>query len=272
MKLTMAWLYPDLMSVYGDRGNIIALTKRCEWRDIDIVVKRISLDTSVKELETCDLLFMGGAQDRQQKIVAEDLRKKSGTIYDMIERGIPGLYICGAFQSMGKYYKEADGSVIEGLGIFDLHTINPGSDNKRLIGDLATEINPELLIQYSWKREKSDGIASPAELARNDNAYLVGFENHGGRTYLGKSGKPLGKIVKGFGNNGVDGTEGAVYKNSFGTYLHGPVLPKNPHFADHIIRRSLEVKYKANVELKALDDTFEEQAHMFIAKRLDIEI
>lgn len=279
MKLTIAWLYPDLMSVYGDRGNIIALTRRCEWRGIDVVVKRILLDTPMEELQSCDLLFMGGAQDRQQKIVAEDLQKKSGVISDMTESGVPGLYICGAFQFLGKYYKKADGSLIEGLGIFDLHTINPGSDTRRLIGEVATEINPELPIRYSWSSEKTTGLLrhSLRSRSRNDNVhddniYLVGFENHGGRTYLGKSVRPLGKIVKGFGNNGVDGTEGAVYKNSIGTYLHGPILPKNPHLADHIIRRALEVKYKKKVELAPLDDLPEKQAHAFIAKRLGIEI
>lgn len=254
MKLTIAWLYPDLMSVYGDRGNITTLTKRCEWRGIDIVVKRILLNTPVKDLLSCDLLFMGGAQDRQQKIVADDLRKKSEAISDMIERGIPGLYICGAFQFLGKYYKEADGSMVEGLGIFDFHTINPGFQVKRLIGNSVIEIDKQYLYSSEFSK------------------YLVGFENHGGRTYLGKGVMPMGRIVKGFGNNAEDGTEGAVYKNSFGTYFHGPVLPKNPHFADYLISRALEIKYKEKVALVPLDDTLEKQAHVFIAKRLGVGI
>ncbi len=254
MKLTIAWLYPDLMSVYGDRGNIIALVKRGEWRGIDIEVRRILFDTSIKELQSCDLLFMGGAQDRQQKIVADDLRKKAKVITDMVEGGIPGLYICGAFQFLGNYYKEADGSMIEGLGIFDLHTINPGFHVKRLIGNVVIESDKKYLYNPEFSK------------------YLVGFENHGGRTYLGKGVKPMGMVVRGYGNNGEDGIEGAVYKNSFGTYLHGPILPKNPHFADYIIARALEVKYKERVELAPLDDTPEKQAHMFIAKRLAIEI
>lgn len=254
MKLNIAWLYPDLMSVYGDRGNIIVLSKRCEWRGIEISVKRVLLDTSIKELQSCDLLFMGGAQDRQQKIVADDLRKKAGLISEMVEAGIPGLYICGAFQFLGNYYKEADGSMIEGLGIFDLHTINPGFNVKRLIGNVVVESDKRYLYNPDFSK------------------YLVGFENHGGRTYLGKGVKPMGKVARGYGNNGEDGTEGAVYKNSFGTYLHGPILPKNPHFADYLIARALEVKYKEKVELAPLDDMLEKQAHMFIAKRLDIEI
>jgi CobQ-like glutamine amidotransferase family enzyme len=254
MKLTIAWLYPDLMSIYGDRGNIVSLTKRCEWRGIDIEVKRIDLDTPSKEFQSCDLLFMGGAQDRQQKIVADDLRKKSSVISDMVEKGVPGLYICGAFQFLGKYYKEADGSMIEGLGIFDLHTANPGFNVKRLIGNVIIEIDKQYL--YSGEFSK----------------YLVGFENHGGRTYLGKGVKSMGKVIRGYGNNSEDGAEGAAYKNSFGSYLHGPLLPKNPHFADYLIAKALEVKYKKKVELAPLDDTLERQAHMFIAKRLNVKI
>ncbi len=254
MKLTIAWLYPDLMSVYGDRGNVIALTRRCEWRGIDINVKRILIDTPIKEVGSCDMLFMGGAQDRQQKLVAVDLRRKAGAISEMVERGIPGLFICGAFQFLGNYYKEADGSMIEGLGIFDLHTINPGFHVRRLIGNVVVECDKRYLYNPEFSK------------------YLVGFENHGGRTYLGKGVKPMGKVARGYGNNGEDGTEGAVYKNSFGTYLHGPLMPKNPHFADYLIARALEVKYKEKVELAPLDDMLEKQAHMFIAKRLAIEI
>lgn len=260
-SLRIGWLYPDLMSTYGDRGNIIALTRRCEWRSIDVEIKKIYLHASTNEVQACDLLFMGGAQDRQQKIVAEDLKKKSALFLSMAEKGIPGLYICGAFQFLGKYYKEADGTKIEGLGIFDLHTIHPGVNSKRLIGDVVAELNPELSIRYSWTSEK-----------RSDNTYLVGFENHGGRTYLGKGIKPMGRVIAGFGNNGEDRTEGASYKNSFGTYLHGPILPKNPHFADYLLARALEVKYKETIQLPLLDDSLEKQAHMFIAKRLGVEL
>lgn len=281
MKLTIAWLYPDLMSIYGDRGNIIALTKRCEWRGIDVEVKRILIDTPVQELKSCNLLFMGGAQDRQQKIVADDLRKKARAISDMVEGGIPGLYICGAFQFLGNYYKEADGTVIQGLGIFDLHTINPGVNTKRLIGDVVTKIDPKLSIRYTWfsGKEKPTGFLrhSRHSWSRNDSiytnkTYLVGFENHGGRTYLGKGVNPMGIVVRGYGNNGEDQTEGAVYKNSFGSYLHGPLMPKNPHFADYLIASALEVKYKKKVDLLPLDDMLEKQAHMFIAKRLAVKI
>lgn len=253
-SLNLGWLYPDLMSIYGDRGNIITLTKRCEWRGINISVSNIFLNTPAVQLESCDLLFMGGAQDRQQNIVSDDLKKKSATISNMVEKGVPGLYICGAFQFLGKYYKEADDSIVNGLGILDLHTINPGFDKNRLIGNVIIKADPQYLYDKKF---------SP---------YLVGFENHGGRTYLGKGVKPIGKVIKGFGNNCEDNTEGAIYKNSFGTYFHGPILPKNPHFADYLISCSLEVKYGKKITLKPLDDTLEKKAHVLIAKRLGLKL
>jgi len=258
--LIIGWLYPELMSTYGDRGNIIVLTKRCEWRDIDVEIKKLDIGYLVKDLQSCDLLFMGGAQDRQQVIVSSDLSKEKVTaLKAMIEDEIPGLYICGAYQFLGKYYKEADGTIVHGLDILDLYTENPGENHKRLIGNIIVEWNchPELVSGSQSKRD--------SDLRQNDiKKTLVGFENHGGRTYLGEKVKPLGKIIVGFGNNGTDGAEGAIYKNSFGTYLHGPILPKNPHFADYLIKLALEKKYKKNIELQPLDDSLELQAHKYI--------
>ncbi|MBI2028570.1 MAG: cobalamin biosynthesis protein CobQ [Candidatus Levybacteria bacterium] len=251
-KLTIGWLFPELMSTYGDRGNIICIQKRCEWRGINIEILKLDLGLKIDDLRSCDFLFMGGAQDLQQKIVSEDLRKKREILKEMIEDNVPGLYICGAYQLLGKYYKEADGTIIEGLGILDLYTENPGENSKRLIGNIVIE----------------SGIMNH-ELRQNT---LVGFENHGGRTYLGKNIRLLGKVIKGFGNNGEDKTEGAIYKNSFGSYLHGPILPKNPHFADYLISLSLKEKYKKSVPLSPLDDSLEWAAHKAIAKRLGISI
>lgn len=251
--LTIGWLYPELMSTYGDRGNIICLVKRCEWREIKVRINRLDLGFKIDDLKKCDLLFMGGAQDRQQKIVANDLSKdKVKTLKEMIEGEIPGLYICGAYQFLGKYYKEADGIIIKGLGILDLYTENPGINKPRLIGNILTRI---LLIQ---------GVSLQSN--------LVGFENHGGRTYLGRKIKPFGKVIVGYGNNGEDKTEGAVYKNSFGTYLHGPILPKNPHFADFLIKLALEKKYHSPIELSPLDDSLEWQAHKTIVQKLGVRI
>lgn len=237
--LTVGWLYPELMSTYGDRGNIIVLQKRCEWRGIETKVLKLDVGFKTNELEKCDLLFMGGAQDVQQKIVEKDLREKKKAISELIEQGIPTLLICGAYQMFGRYYKEVDGTIITGLEILDLYTENPGKE--RLIGNIS--------VQF-------------------DNKTLIGFENHGGRTYLGDKVKPLAEVIKGFGNNGEDGTEGAQYKNASGTYMHGPILPKNPEFADLLIRLAIEQKYKEKVELKELDNSMEEKAREAIISRI----
>ena len=248
--LTIGWLYPDLMSIYGDRGNIITLQKRCEARGIKTIIKNISLQTPPSNLETCDMLFMGGAQDSQQNIVSADLKgEKKVTLSKMIEDGIPGLYICGAYQLLGKHYEEADGLIIKGLGILDLYTKNPGKDYRRLVGNVAVELNQKLF-------------------SGTGNFPLIGFENHGGRTYLGKNLEPLGTIRKGFGNNGEDSGEGAVYKNSIGSYLHGPILPKNPELADWLIDKALEKKYSRHIELEKLDDALSFKARAGILKRI----
>lgn len=264
-KLTIGWLYPELMSTYGDRGNVICLQKRCEWRGIKVDVKKLDVGFDYKQLATCNLLFMGGAQDTQQKIVSHDFsREKVKALKDMVEDNAPGLYICGAYQFLGKYYKEASGNIIDGLNILDLYTENPGENHPRLIGNVAVEANGLWQIARGNKPTTSHLLRA--------TRLLVGFENHGGRTYLGKGIKPLGKVIKGFGNNGEDKTEGAVYKNSFGSYLHGPILPKNPHFADYLIKLALEKKYKKPIALSPLNDSLEWQAHKAIAKRLSISV
>lgn len=251
-RLIIGWLYPELMSTYGDRGNIIVLQKRCEWRGIKVEIKRLDLEFRIEDLNKCDLLFMGGAQDKQQEIVSEDLMKKRNVLKEMVENGVPGLYICGAYQFLGKYYKEANEKIIKGLNILDLFTENPGLNNKRLIGNAVIQINSSIFHHI--------GKAIPIP-----ERQIVGFENHGGRTYLGKNVKPLGKVIKGFGNNGQDKTEGAIYKNSFGTYLHGPILPKNPEFADYLITLALRKKYNdKEVCLADLNDSLENQAQKSI--------
>jgi hypothetical protein len=250
MKLTIGWIYPKLMNVYGDRGNITVLQKRSEWRDIEVEIKYLDAPLNELELAKCDLLMMGGAQDQQQEIVSKDLKGKSKFLRNAIESGIPGLYVCGAYQFLGNYYKEADGTQIEGLGIFDLYTQNPGT--QRLIGNIVTQTEPSTIDHQPLT--------------------LVGFENHGGRTYLGKDIKPLGKVLKGYGNNGGDEFEGAIYKNSIGTYMHGPILPKNPKLADWLISKALEIKYKKNVELTPLDDSLEQKARVELFRKLGIKI
>ena len=235
MKLTIGYLYPDLMNLYGDRGNITCLVRRCQWRGIDVEVKE----------NFPDILFMGGGQDRQQKLVAKDLKKGRGEeIKEFIEKGGVGLFICGAYQLMGKFYRPAEGLDLKGLGIFDIETYHFGKERPRCIGNVAVE----------WQGKT-----------------LVGFENHGGRTYLSKNVKPLGKVLYGHGNNSEDESEGATYKNAFGTYLHGALLPKNPHFADYLIELALKNKYGPEVKLPPLDDTLEWQAHRAVLRKLGVE-
>ena len=253
-SLQIHWLYPGLMSTYGDRGNIIVLAKRCEWRNINTEVIKLNEGFVVKKLEELDILFMGGAEDVQQQIVARDFRaEKIKALKSKIEDGTPGLYICGALQFLGKFYKDADGTEIKGLGIFDLYTEHPGEGSKRLIGNIAVKTNLAGLRHATYETGKD---------------IVIGFENHGGRTRLGKDLKPFAQVVKGFGNNGEDKTEGAIYKNSIGTYLHGPILPKNPEIADWLIEKALEKKYKKKINLEKLDDLLSQKAKESILSKI----
>lgn len=251
-SITVGWLYPELMSTYGDRGNIIVLQKRCEWRNINIQVKRINQNSKTEELDNCDILFMGGAQDIQQEIVNKDLIKTKGKkIMEMIEQYVPGLFICGAYQFMGKYYIDGYGNEIKGLGIFDMYT-EASQNSPRLIGNIV--IKPNKLTEN--------------KNSSNINDFLVGFENHGGRTYLNDPTQSFGTVVKGLGNNGNDSTEGIQYKNSIGTYLHGPILPSNPKFADYLIEGAIAKKYLEDIKLSKIDDDISEKAKLIMLKRL----
>ncbi len=249
-RLTIGWLYPDLMSTYGDRGNITVLQKRCEWRGIKTKILQINHETTDQELNTINLLFGGGAQDKEQGIVIESLRKKERALKNLVENNIPCLFVCGSPQLFGKYYEPSEGKRIEGLGIFDMKSIHPGPKKDRLTGNIAARL----------------------EIPGFTNTLIVGFENHGGRTRLGHSVKPLAKVLKGYGNNGEDGTEGVIYKNALGSYLHGPLLPKNPEIADWLIQKALEVKYKKEIILSPLDDTLAKKAKEMIAKKLGVKL
>ncbi len=276
-SLTIGWLYPELMSTYGDRGNITVLKKRAEWRGITVEILNIDQTTTDKELKTIDLLFGGGAQDYEQELVMKDLQKKGKIIKELIEHDIPALFVCGAPQLMGNYYEPSVGKRIEGLGIFDMVSKHPGPDKPRLIGNLVARIYPNVIASQSEVEDPRRGQSHSrdrhvASTPRDDENIIVGFENHGGRTYLGDKVLPFAKVIKGYGNNGEDGTEGVVYKNAIGCYLHGPLLPKNPHLADHLISTALQIKYKEKVTLKELDDSLSEKAKSAIAKRLDITV
>lgn len=213
--ITLGHLYPDQLNLYGDRGNILTLRRRCQLRGIELRVVGLGVGDALAPDEY-DMLFIGGGQDKEQAPVAQDLYDSKGIgIWAAVEDDMPVLAVCGGFQLLAHYYRPAEGPDMRGLGVFDAWTEHKGPQSTRCIGDIALRWN---------------------------NQTLVGFENHGGRTYLGTA-KPLGKVLKGFGNNAEDQTEGAIYRNAYGTYLHGSLLPKNPHFADHLIALALQRKY-----------------------------
>lgn len=236
MTLNICHLYPDLMDTYGDKGNIIAIQKRCKWRNIQTTLTPISLNDKV-DPEKFDIYFFGGGQDRQQILVGKDLQKKAKDIKKAVENEAAILSICGGYQLLQNYFKTLSGETIKGIGLFDAFT---QGTTTRMIQNLLIEVNPEILTRKSKN--------------------LIGFENHSGKTYLAKGVRPLGKVILGSGNNGEDKTEGAIYKNAFGCYLHGSLLPKNPHFADYLIKKALERKYN-KVKLTPLDDEVEWNAH-----------
>jgi hypothetical protein len=225
------------MNIYGDRGNIMCLRHRCEARDIRFDLSELGPGDRF-DASTTDLVFAGGAQDREQRGVVDDLlQTKAGAIRDAVEDGMALLAVCGAYQLFGRFYRDASGGELPGAGIFDLHTEHPGEGTRRCIGNVIVE----------WQHD-----------GRTDT--IVGFENHGGRTWLGEGARPLARVRRGFGNNGQDRTEGAVYRNAVGTYLHGSLLPKNPAFADHVIRTALKKRH-GDIELRPIDDSAELRAH-----------
>jgi lipid II isoglutaminyl synthase (glutamine-hydrolysing) len=232
-SLRLAHLYPDVMNIYGDRGNVIALRYRCEARGIVLEVSDINVGDAF-DPTGFDLVLMGGGQDREQRRIADDLLARGPALKSEVEDGLPVLAVCGGFQMFGHRYVDHQGGVIPGIGVFDLETRHPGPLADRCIGDvvLATDVGE-----------------------------IVGFENHGGRTYLAPGQEPFGTVRRGFGNNAEDGAEGARYKNAYGTYLHGSLLPKNPSLADALILAALQRRYGAGVTLPALDDGAEARAH-----------
>lgn len=240
-RIHIGWLYPEYMNLYGDRGNIIVLEQRSRWHGLDPVVTQVTLGQQVNFREF-DVLMMGGGQDREQGLIAEDfLKVKGGSLGEAIHEGLAVLAVCGGYQMLGKYFKTHKGEVLKFTGILDLWT--EGSSD-RLIGNVVIE---------------SDMFG--------ETKTLVGFENHSGKTYLGQGVKPLGRVVRGHGNNGKDRMEGVLFKNTVGTYLHGSILPKNPHLADWLILRGLERRYGADMKLSTLNDELEHKAHEAIIKR-----
>ena len=237
MELNICHLYPDLLNLYGDVGNILVLKHRAEERGIKVNVVDVSLNDKFNKDEI-DIVFFGGGQDYEQSIVSEDLKNnKEEVLRQYIEEDKVLLAICGGYQLLGKHYISPNGEKLQGLGILDIYT---EGGEKRLIGNTVI-YNEDF-----------------------DETY-VGFENHSGRTFINGL-KPLGKCIHGYGNNGEDGYEGCIYKNTFCTYFHGSLLSKNPELADRFLKIALEKKY-GSIELKKLDDTFELKAKEHIINR-----
>lgn len=257
MELKIGWLYPNLMSTYGDRGNVITLQRRCQWRNLPVRIVPLEQKTELETFQQVDIIVGGGAQDRQQELVMRDLKgAKADAIKARIEAGIPGVFTCGSPQLLGHYYEPALGQRIEGLGILDMVSKHPGPDAKRCIGNVVFEIT-------------ATPLAQDLKTLLGESLVVIGFENHGGRTYLGQV-SPLGKVIQGYGNNGEDGFEGAFYRNAIATYSHGPLLPKNPFLADWLIQKALEEKYQIPVTLTKLNDSLAKQARQAMFRRLDL--
>lgn len=235
MELKIAHLYPELLNLYGDRGNIISMEKRAQWRGIDVQVKEYTLNDEI-DFDNIDILFIGGGSDREQLLVCEKLKEIKENFKNYVENNGVVIAICGGYQLLGHYYKMKD-ETIQGLDILDVYT---ESGEGRLI----------------------DNVVIQTEFS---NRPVVGFENHGGRTFINNH-TPFGKVLYGNGNNGTDNFEGVMYKNVIGTYLHGPLLPKNPHLCDYIIKKALQNKY-GEVKLQELDDSIEFAANDYIVNR-----
>jgi CobQ-like glutamine amidotransferase family enzyme len=237
MKIRVGHLYPDYLNIYADRGNIAVFSERAQARGHELDVRAIGMHDSVPVGEI-DLFYIGGGQDREQALVAHDLAGKASALRGAVDSGAAFLAVCGGYQLLGRYYRDVAGVEQPGIGLLPLHTI---ADKRRMIGDV--------LLDCGWAGQT-----------------LAGFENHAGRTILDKGAEPLGRVVSGFGNDGKSGYEGARYKRAYGTYLHGPLLPRNPWFADHLLSEAL-AHAGVETELAPLADELEQEAHAVSAAR-----
>ncbi len=236
MKLTIGHLYPDLLNLYGDRGNIRCMLKRLEWRGMEAEAVPFPSGSTV-DFSGLDIVLLGGGSDREQALACKYLKEVGKDFKQWAEDGGVLLAVCGGYQLLGNYYR-TDKAMIEGLGILDIHT---EWEPQRLVGNIILD--------------------SPL-----CKAPVVGFENHGGRTYIGQH-KPLGTVRYGHGNDGKSGSEGVLYKNVVATYLHGPLLPKNPAVCDKLLTRALKRKYGGEITLEPLEDELERLGNTYIVER-----
>lgn len=242
MELNICHLYPDILNLYGDRGNIITMKRRLAARGIGVHIDECSIGQPL-DIDKYDIFFIGGGQDFEQEVLLRDLAAgKARDIRNAVEENKVFLAICGGYQMLGQYYKTWDGNQLDFIGAINIHTIGA---KERMIGNYMYRLTPE-----------------------SSGSIVVGFENHSGKTYLGADVAPLGMVLKGYGNNGEDQTEGARYKNVFATYSHGSLLPKNPVLADFILQTALRYKYGSAEPLSPLDDEIENCAHDYMEERL----
>ena len=242
MELNICHLYPDILNLYGDRGNIITMKRRLEGRGIKVNIDECSIGQPLNA-DKYDIFFIGGGQDFEQEVLLRDLSSgKAQDIRTAVEEEKTFLAICGGYQMLGEYYKTWDGVQLDFIGAIGVHTIGA---KERMIGN------------YMFRTTQESG-----------DTVVVGFENHSGKTYLSEQVAPLGMMLSGNGNNGEDKTEGARYKNVFGTYSHGSLLPKNPVLCDFILQTALNHRYDGAEPLAPLDDTLELNAHRYMQERL----
>jgi hypothetical protein len=243
MKIVVGHLYPDYLNIYADRGNIAVLSRRAAWRGHELEVRSISIGDRVGPGEH-DLLYIGGGQDREQAIVAQDLLVKAAEVRESVAQGAAVLAVCGGYQLLGRSYRDFHGAELPGIGVFPFDTV---AGDTRMIGDVLLE----------------------CELEPGVRRTLAGFENHAGRTHLDVGAEPLGRVAAGFGNDGVSGWEGCRVGRAVGTYLHGPLLPRNPWFADWLLEQALAHRLGEAPELTPLDDGLEDEAHAISARRAE---
>ncbi len=241
MKIVVAHLYPDYLNIYADRGNMAVLERRAAWRGIGFDYRTISVGETPTPGEA-DLYYVGGGQDREQALIAPDLAAKGPALVEAVAEGAALLAVCGGYQLLGRFYRDRSGAELPGVGFFPLHTV---AGDKRMIGDVLLE----------------------CELVPGEPRTLAGFENHAGRTFLEEGAEPLGRVVAGFGNNGDDGLEGCRVARALGTYLHGPLLPRNPWLADWLIAEALGRRAGEPVALEPIAEDFEVHAHRVAAER-----
>lgn len=240
MELNICHLYPDVLNMYGDRGNVLCLQKRLEWRGITCNVEGVSVGEKL-DASKYDIFVIGSGQSFEEGSLLEDLAgDKAREIRNAVEEGKVFLAVCGGYQMLGKHYQALDGKQYDLVGALDMYTVE---QRDRMTGD------------YMYECEELPGKA------------IIGFENHTGATFLGEGVRPVGKVISGSGNNGKDGSEGARYKNVYGTYGHGCLLPKNPEVADMLLSWALENKYPGT-KLEPLNDAFENSAHDYMESRL----